>query len=140
MTPKQDRFCREYVIDLNATQAAIRAGYAATNADVTGPRLLGNVGVAARIAELQREATDKLELDERWVLERLQHEATLDDSPPAARVRAVELIGKHRGMFVERHAGADGGPILTEDLTGLPRVAREQRLAAVKAKLMGARG
>ena len=46
MTPKQERFAQEYMIDLNATQAAIRAGYSAHTADVQGPRLLGNVGVA----------------------------------------------------------------------------------------------
>lgn len=50
LTPKQQRFVDEYLVDRNATQAAIRAGYEATNADVTGPRLLGNVGVAEAIA------------------------------------------------------------------------------------------
>lgn len=50
---KQQRFVQEYLIDLNATQAAIRAGYAEANADVTGPRLLGNVGIAAAIADGQ---------------------------------------------------------------------------------------
>jgi phage terminase small subunit len=46
MTAKQQRFVTEYLTDLNATQAAIRAGYGAKNADVVGPRLLGNVGIA----------------------------------------------------------------------------------------------
>jgi phage terminase small subunit len=55
MTPKQERFVQEYLIDLNATQAAIRAGYSAKTADVQGPRLLGDVGVAAKIAEAQKE-------------------------------------------------------------------------------------
>lgn len=49
LTPRQERFVAEYLIDLNATQAAIRAGYAAKDADVQGPRLLGNVRVAAAI-------------------------------------------------------------------------------------------
>ena len=44
MTPKQSRFVEEYLIDLNATQAAIRAGYAPKNADVQGPDLLGKLG------------------------------------------------------------------------------------------------
>jgi phage terminase small subunit len=50
LKPRQARFAAEYLIDLNATQAAIRAGYSAKHADVTGPRLLGNVGIAAAIA------------------------------------------------------------------------------------------
>lgn len=49
LSPKQERFVAEYLIDLNATQAAIRAGYSAKTADVQGPRLLGNVRVAEAI-------------------------------------------------------------------------------------------
>jgi len=45
LTPKQRIFCREYLLDLNATQAAIRAGYSQKTADPQGPRLLGNVRV-----------------------------------------------------------------------------------------------
>lgn len=49
LTPKQERFVAEYLVDLNATQAAIRAGYAKGSADVTGSRLLGKASVAAAI-------------------------------------------------------------------------------------------
>lgn len=49
ITPKQQRFVDEYVIDLNATQAAIRAGYSEKTATTQGPRLLDNVGVLAAI-------------------------------------------------------------------------------------------
>jgi phage terminase small subunit len=48
MTPKQERFVEEYICDLNATQAAIRAGYAAGSADVEGVRLLGNASTPRR--------------------------------------------------------------------------------------------
>lgn len=54
LSAKHKRFVEEYLIDLNATQAAIRAGYTRTNADVTGPRLLGNVGISSAIAEGQK--------------------------------------------------------------------------------------
>ena len=50
LTPKQERFVEEYLVDLNATQAAIRAGYSPRTADRQGPRLLGNAGVQAAIA------------------------------------------------------------------------------------------
>ena len=50
MTPKQERFVREYLIDKNATQAAIRAGYSEATAHSAGPRLLDNVDIANAIA------------------------------------------------------------------------------------------
>ena len=65
---KHERFCLEYVRDLNATQAAIRAGYAARNANVTGPRLRASIKVAARIAELQAQITSRLEISAELVL------------------------------------------------------------------------
>ena len=52
MTDRQERFCEEYMIDLNATQAAIRAGYSPKTAREHAPRLLANVSIQNRIAEL----------------------------------------------------------------------------------------
>ena len=49
VTAKQQRFCEEYLIDLNATRAAIRAGYSPKSAKTNGPRLLENAGVRARV-------------------------------------------------------------------------------------------
>lgn len=49
LTAKQQRFVEEYLVDLNATQAAIRAGYSAKNADKIGPELLGKTRVAEAI-------------------------------------------------------------------------------------------
>lgn len=49
---KQEKFVHEYRKDRNATQAAIRSGYSKKNADVVGPRLLGNVGITERIRDL----------------------------------------------------------------------------------------
>lgn len=54
LTDKQERFCQEYLVDLNATQAAIRAGYASgKTAEVQGARLLGNAKVRAKIDQLK---------------------------------------------------------------------------------------
>ena len=50
LTDKQKRFCEEYLIDLNATQAAIRAGYSPKTAEQTASRLLRNVNVQEYIA------------------------------------------------------------------------------------------
>ncbi len=78
LTPKQQRFVDEYLIDLNATQAAIRAGYAAKDADVQGPRLLGNVGVADAIEAAKAERSERTRIDAAWLLTRLAEEATAD--------------------------------------------------------------
>lgn len=51
LTEKQQRFVDEYLIDLNATQAAIRAGYSVKTANEQGARLLANVSVQQKIAE-----------------------------------------------------------------------------------------
>lgn len=61
LTPKQERFVLEYLIDLNATQAAIRSGYSKKDADVQGPRLLGNVRIAAEIEKRKAKIAAKLE-------------------------------------------------------------------------------
>ena len=55
LTEKQQRFVDEYLIDLNATQAAIRAGYSAKTADVQGSRMLANVKVQQAISEAMAE-------------------------------------------------------------------------------------
>lgn len=62
MTPKQERFIAEYLIDLNATQAAIRAGYSKKTANEQGARLLANASVAAAVAAGQREQHGRLQL------------------------------------------------------------------------------
>lgn len=62
MTPKQERFIAEYRKDLNATQAAIRAGYSAKTAEQQGPRLLGNVEIAKVLAQQTQKALGKIEV------------------------------------------------------------------------------
>ena len=62
LTPKREAFCREYLVDQNATQAAARAGYSEATADRRGSRLLNKVEVQARVAELQAEAAQRNEV------------------------------------------------------------------------------
>lgn len=71
ITAKQERFCREYLIDLNATQAAIRAGYSANTAQEQSSRLLSNVMVQECIAALKAERNERLNIDAAYVLRRL---------------------------------------------------------------------
>lgn len=53
LTDKQEMFCREYIIDLNASQAAIRAGYSKATAKEQASRLLTNVNISNRVMELK---------------------------------------------------------------------------------------
>lgn len=70
LDPKRARFVQEYLIDLNATQAAIRAGYAKKNADVTGPRMLGNIGIQKEIAAAMAKRAERLEITaDTWLRE-----------------------------------------------------------------------
>ena len=129
LEPKQESFCAEYMIDLNATQAAIRAGYSKNSARQIGSENLSKPAIADRIAALQAERGAKTELDAEWVLERLkriydrcmQEEPVKDADGPTGEFkfehsganRSLELIGKHLAMFTEKRelSGADGGPL-----------------------------
>ncbi len=103
MTPKQARFVEEYLIDLNATQAAIRAGYSARNADKIGPELLGKTRVAEAVKAAQQARTERTEITQDEVIQGLKKEATLegDDSSHSARVAAWAHLGKHLGIFTD---------------------------------------
>lgn len=78
MTPKQQRFVEEYLVDLNATQAAIRAGYSARTAEQQGSRLLSNAKVARGVANAQAARSEQTGIDATWVLQRLGEEAVAD--------------------------------------------------------------
>ena len=56
LTPKQQAFVREYLIDYNATQAAIRAGYSPNTARVTACKMLTKANIQSRLGELERKA------------------------------------------------------------------------------------
>jgi phage terminase small subunit len=78
LTPRQQTFCQEYLVDLNATQAAIRAGYGAAGADSMGTQLLRKPTVLTRVAELQAVRRAKTEVDSDFVLRRLLEEVNAD--------------------------------------------------------------
>ena len=71
LTPKQQIFCKEYLIDLNATQAAIRAGYSAKTAEWIGPQLLGKSHVAAEIQDKMDKRAAKIEITADKVLQEI---------------------------------------------------------------------
>ncbi|MEM7927597.1 terminase small subunit, partial [Morganella morganii] len=71
LTDKQEMFCCEYLIDLNATQAAIRAGYSEKTANRTASENLSKPDIQIRISELMKERSDRLQIDADYVLNRL---------------------------------------------------------------------
>lgn len=71
LTPKQQRFVEEYLIDLNATQAAIRAGYSEKSAQEIGAENLSKPMVAKAIQESLQERKERVQIDADYVLKRL---------------------------------------------------------------------
>lgn len=158
LTEKQKRFVAEYLVDLNATQAAIRAGYSEKTAEQIGYQLLQKTSVQAAIQEAQDERSKRTEITQDMVVNELVKVAfangadyarvvslpgsdgrqgaqtveltdtdTLTADQKAAissieetrfgikvstydKVRALELLGKHLGMFTDRveHSGETG--------------------------------
>lgn len=77
---RHERFAQEYLVDLIAVQAYSRAGYVAKGnaAETSAARLLRNVQVQARIAELQADRSQRTQIDADWVLQRLSEEISAD--------------------------------------------------------------
>ena len=141
LTPKQQRFVEEYLVDLNATQAAIRAGYSAQTAAEQASRLLTNINVAGAVAEAQADRSERTQITADNVLKELALigfedmgdyaqwgpdgvtllESSDVNTRPVAEVKethskygtsvsfklhdkvgALEKLGKHLGIFVDR--------------------------------------
>ena len=71
LTPKQQRFVEEYLIDLNATQAAIRTGYSEKTAKEIGSENLTKPNIAKAIEEAQNKRAEQTQIDAAYVLKRL---------------------------------------------------------------------
>lgn len=125
MTAKQQRFCDEYLIDLNATQAAIRAGYSSKYANTNAPKLLQITAIKALLAQRMAEKESRLIADQDEVLKYLtavlrgQSRASVvvventGDFMSAARemekapdekerLKAAELLGKRYGLYTDK--------------------------------------
>ncbi len=123
LTPKQARFVEEYLLDLNATQAAIRAGYSKKTANEQGAQLLAKLSIRQAVAEAQAIRSKRTEITQDEVIQGLKKEATLEGegSSHSARVSAWAHLGKHLGMFTDNL-----------NLGGEVTVAHEQALEQLK--------
>ena len=125
LTAMQEIFCQEYLVDLNASQAAMRAGYSAKTASRIGPELLGKTWVAARIQALMNARAKRIERKADDVLSDLQRVKTdamkqvIDKDGKslmanhAGALKALELEGRHLKMFTDKMevTGANGDAI-----------------------------
>lgn len=158
LTPKQERFVEEYLIDLNATQAAIRAGYSPRTAKEIGAENLTKPNIRARIDQAIAERSRRTGITQDRVLRELariafvnpadvinlndaavQAGASADDTAAIASVkvrrfptangegvereirladklRALELLGKHLGMFKDGAVNVNVGVQIIDDI------------------------
>ena len=114
MTPKQERFVQEYLVDLNATQAAKRAGYSADTAHVIGHENLSKPEIADALAKAMAERAQETGITARWVLDQAAdvYRAARDADKLSEALKALDLCGKHVDVaaFKERvdHTSSDG--------------------------------
>lgn len=100
-------FCKEYIIDLNATQAAIRAGYSPKTANEQGSQNLAKVSIQERIEELRREKEEELNISFKDCLERAWKIASEEEKD---RSKGLEITIKMMG-FYESHNKQKQPPI-----------------------------
>jgi len=135
MTAKQIRFCEEYLIDLNATQAAIRAGYSEESAGQIGHENLKKHEIIAYVEKRQQAIADALEITPEWVV--LRFKEISDRSMQAIPVydkegnetgefqydssganKATEMLGKYLNLFTQKvDITSKGEPIKTAIVT-----------------------
>ena len=158
LTPKQECFVTEYLVDLNATQAAIRAGYKPRSARTAAARNMSNDNIREAISAARQEQQERTEITADRVMQELARIALvdvrklfddegnpldiscIDDDTAAAisgldvtkesdidvyvkkirmadKLRALELLGRHLGMF---NGGGDGGMTQESGVVLLP--------------------
>lgn len=135
LTPKQQRFCDEYLIDLNATQAAIRAGYSKKTARMIGQENLTKPIIRKRIDARLAEKESELIATQDEVLKYLTAvmrgessssvlamcgmgtQKTVNKHPDEKeRLKAAELLGKRFGLFRAADAMPDEGVQIIDDV------------------------
>lgn len=125
LTAKQEQFCAEYLVDLNATQAATRAGYSKRTANEQGARMLAKASIQEHVQKLMAKRSERTELTVDKVLKDIEHtrELALDAKQLGVATKNSELQGRHLAMFTDKlaHTGEDGGPVkisITKEYAG----------------------
>ena len=129
MTAKQKRFCEEYLVDLNATQAAIRAGYSEKRASEQAYQLLQKTTVQNYIQKRKADRIERTEIKQDFVLRELMDIASVN-ATDYARVVEKNATAEVDGRIIQLY-DADGKPvkyrtvepILTDELTEVQKKA-----------------
>lgn len=142
LTPKQEHFVREYLVGGNAAEAYrkaynVKQGIKPATVQKEAQRLLANPRIAPRLARAQEKAMEKAVLDKAWVLDRLMKSARLALGEETITVkkmvkgelveaevpmldgmaanRALELLGKDLGLFVDRIADVSANYAISDE-------------------------
>lgn len=120
LSEKQKLFCEEFLVDLNATQAVVRAGYRTKYPNRIAFQLMENPAVRIAIDALRAERAKGSDVTKDFVLRGIQRAITKAEEAnnTGAMLRGYELLARHLGMFVERTeiSGPDGGAIETKKI------------------------
>ncbi|HUD91900.1 terminase small subunit [Sphingobium sp.] len=127
LNPKQQAFAREYLVDLNATQAAIRAGYSPKTAVQQGSRLLLNADIAAAVARGMDKRAEKLDISAERVLAEIASMAFWD--PADMMVELTDATEAEAGEGY--HIGEDGKLYGLRGPTDIRRLPEKIRRAIV---------
>lgn len=116
LTPKQELFCLAYVANMNATTAALEAGYKSNNPNRIGTELLNHPLCSKRITELTRARRERLEFSADYLLKKLMDIINDPSQKTNDLLRAIELAGKSIALWKERQeiSGPDGEAIQME--------------------------
>lgn len=105
LTEKQRRFCEEYLIDLNATRAYM-AAYPSTKKESTAAacsyKLLRNAQIQKFLQELKQERQERVQVSQDEVLEAIQSIAFDINEKSKDRLKALEMLCKHLGLFDQK--------------------------------------
>ncbi len=134
LTPKQSLFIKEYLIDLNATQAAIRAGYSEKTANEQGCQNLAKLNISEAVNKALQERAEQLDIDAEWVLRKaveLVKQFQANDNPAA--VSALNLVAKHAA--VDAYAADKVRQETTVTFSGLPDDEKESLRDEINASI-----
>ena len=102
LSPRQERFAREFIVDLNGTKAAHRIGVPIKSAKVWASRQLALPHVKARVAELQQKVADKQEITAERVLNGIARIAFNQREKANDQLKGLEMLGKHLKLFTDK--------------------------------------